>query len=119
MNAPQLIDEEARAFLREYYGKTLQCTEDLSEKACCTEATASKHKETLSLLPDEVFARHYGCGCPLPEDDLTGLVGLDLNPGACGFRRSMGLVGHAFCHGLCLCRPLYRGGKLAQRCIGE
>ena len=28
--------------------------------------------KTWKLLPDEVITRHYGCGCPLPEDDLTG-----------------------------------------------
>jgi arsenite methyltransferase len=71
-----------RGYLREYYGQRLQKTEDLTEQACCTTATAARHRETLSLLPDEVVTRHYGCGCPLPDDDLTGLTCLDLGSGA-------------------------------------
>ena len=76
------ISAEQREFLREYYGRVLQTKFDLTEQVCCTEATSSRHKETLTLLPDEVMARHYGCGCPVPEDDLRGLTCLDLGSGA-------------------------------------
>lgn len=76
------IDTEQRTFLRDYYGRHLQKTADLSEKACCTDSTHARHAETIALIPDEVMIKHYGCGCPLPEDDLTGLVGLDLGSGA-------------------------------------
>ena len=75
-------DETLRTYLRDYYGKALQSAADLTEKTCCTTATAARHRETLALLPDEVVSRHYGCGCPLPEDDLSGLVCLDLGSGA-------------------------------------
>lgn len=71
-----------REFLKDYYGRQLETSADLSEKACCTESTHRRHKDTVALLPDEVVTKHYGCGCPLPEDDLTGLVCLDLGSGA-------------------------------------
>ncbi len=79
-------DSEAIASLREYlrfyYGQYLKKTADLSQKACCTDETAARHAEILKLIPDEVVARHYGCGCPIPDDDLTGLTVLDLGSGA-------------------------------------
>ncbi|RMG18395.1 MAG: methyltransferase domain-containing protein [Planctomycetota bacterium] len=81
MNAT-VIDEELRGYLREYYGRRLQHNGDLTEQACCTDATAARHADTIALLPDEVVRRHYGCGCPLPEDDLSGLTCLDLGSGA-------------------------------------
>jgi len=71
-----------RAFLQEYYGRTLRSTGDLVEKACCTDVTQKRHAAILELIPDEVRARHYGCGCPLPDDDLNGLTVLDLGSGA-------------------------------------
>lgn len=71
-----------RAFLREYYGKRLQSAADLTEKACCTDETQRRHAKILELIPEEVRSRHYGCGCPLPEDDLGGLAVLDLGSGA-------------------------------------
>jgi arsenite methyltransferase len=76
------VADQQRAFLREYYGQTLQKTEDLTEQACCVESTFRRHASTIALLPDEVVTRHYGCGCPIPEDDLTGLTCLDLGSGA-------------------------------------
>ncbi|MGE0707292.1 MAG: methyltransferase domain-containing protein [Planctomycetota bacterium] len=82
MIVPAPLDADPRAFLQDYYGRRLQSSADLSEQACCTTATAAHHKDTLALLPDEVVRRHYGCGCPLPEDDLRGLTCLDLGSGA-------------------------------------
>lgn len=76
------VDHETHTFLREYYGQTLQKTADLTEQACCVDSTQKRHAATIALLPDEVVSRHYGCGCPLPEDDLTGLTCLDLGSGA-------------------------------------
>jgi SAM-dependent methyltransferase len=85
MNArpvPSADDPALRTYLRDYYGQRLQTNADLSEKACCTEATHARHAETIARIPDEVVIKHYGCGCPLPEDDLTGLTCLDLGSGA-------------------------------------
>ncbi len=71
-----------RSILRDYYGRHLKSKSDLSQKACCTEQSQSRFKHILELIPEEVKARHYGCGCPVPEDDLTGLRVLDLGSGA-------------------------------------
>jgi arsenite methyltransferase len=82
LDVPAELDEDLRGYLREYYGQRLQSNDDLTEKACCTTATASRFRDVLAKLPDEVVSRHYGCGCPVPEDDLRGLTCLDLGSGA-------------------------------------
>jgi ubiquinone/menaquinone biosynthesis C-methylase UbiE len=74
--------ESLRAKLREFYGRRLKTTQDLSETACCTTETAKRHGKVLSLIPAEVTERQFGCGCPIPEDDLAGLTCLDLGSGA-------------------------------------
>ena len=74
--------EELRKYLRNYYGKVLTRTEDLDMKACCSADTRSRHADTLALIPDEVKQRNYGCGCSIPQDDLTGLSALDLGSGS-------------------------------------
>jgi len=81
MNAQTTVEQQ-RAWLREYYGKTLASSADLTQQACCTESTLARHADTIALLPDELVAKHYGCGCPVPEDDLSGLTCLDLGSGA-------------------------------------
>lgn len=73
---------DLRAYLAEYYGRVLRSNRDFEKKACCTEETARRHPEILASLPDEVVAKHYGCGCPVPDDDLRGLSVLDLGSGA-------------------------------------
>jgi 2-polyprenyl-3-methyl-5-hydroxy-6-metoxy-1,4-benzoquinol methylase len=77
---PQVDD--LREHLRFYYGEHLKKSSDLSQKACCTDETENRHAEMLKLIPNEVKERHYGCGCPIPDDDLTGLSVLDLGSGA-------------------------------------
>ena len=71
-----------RAMLQEYYGKHLKRASDLSQKACCTDETKNRYSEILEMIPASVKERHYGCGCPIPEDDLNGLSILDLGSGA-------------------------------------
>jgi SAM-dependent methyltransferase len=71
-----------REHLRFYYGQYLKRTGDLSQKACCTLDTAERYKEIFQHIPAAVAERHYGCGCPIPSDDLTGLTVLDLGSGA-------------------------------------
>lgn len=78
MNGREIL----RARLREFYGKTLKTGADLKERACCTLDTQARHREILELIPEGVKTRHYGCGCPIPEDDLSGLTVLDLGSGA-------------------------------------
>lgn len=80
---PPVRDHDSlRSLLREYYGKRLTKTADLTQGACCTDDTSKRFAPILKLIPEEVIARHYGCGCPIPEDDLTGLTCLDLGSGA-------------------------------------
>lgn len=74
--------DSLRSILREYYGRYLKSQSDLSQKACCTDESQKRFQHVLDLIPAEVKARHYGCGCPVPDDDLTGLRILDLGSGA-------------------------------------
>lgn len=68
--------------LREYYGSVLSSRSDLQHSVCCSDETGRRNADIVALLPREVLDRHYGCGCPLPDDDLTGLTVLDLGCGA-------------------------------------
>ena len=82
-SSPAIHDlDYVRSILREYYGRHLKSKSDLSQKACCTDESQKRFKDILELIPDQVKARHYGCGCPVPEDDLTGSRILDLGSGA-------------------------------------
>lgn len=74
--------DEIREHLRFYYGTHLKNSADLSQKACCTTETAERFGEVMKLIPEEVKARHYGCGCPIPPDELEGLTVLDFGSGA-------------------------------------
>ena len=72
---------QAHAAVRDYYGQTLQSSDDLKTTACCSdEAVPEHHKPILSLLADEVMSRFYGCGSPIP-DALDGMTILDLGCG--------------------------------------
>ena len=70
--------ENLRSILRDYYGRHLKSKSDLSQNACCTGETQKRYKQILDLLPADVKEKHYGCGCPVPQDDLKGLTALDL-----------------------------------------
>lgn len=68
--------------VQEYYGKTLQKSEDLKTNACCTAITYPQHiKDALALIHDEVHAKYYGCGLTIPNE-LEGCKVLDLGSGA-------------------------------------
>ena len=67
--------------VRDYYGATLQSSDDLKTSACCpSEAVPEHHRPILSLLPDEVLSKFYGCGSPIPAA-LDGRTILDLGCG--------------------------------------
>ena len=67
--------------VRTYYGETLRSSDDLKTSACCpAEAVPELHKPILSLLPDEVLSKFYGCGSPIPPA-LEGCTVLDLGCG--------------------------------------
>src|SRR5262245_35437234 len=73
--------EIVRSMLQEYYGSKLRTKADLSQKACCVDDTQKRHADILELIPSEVKEKYYGCGCPIPAEDLTGLHVLDLGSG--------------------------------------
>ena len=68
--------------VQDYYGKTLQGSQDLQTNACCTDASLPEHlKPILSKIHDEVMMRYYGCGLIAP-DQLRGMRILDLGSGS-------------------------------------
>lgn len=67
--------------VKEYYGKILKGTRDLKSDACCTTATLpAHHREIISQIDDEILAKFYGCGSPIPLA-LDGCVVVDLGCG--------------------------------------
>jgi arsenite methyltransferase len=68
--------------VEEYYGKTLQSSQDLQTDACCTDTNIPAYiKTALADVHDEVMARYYGCGLVAPEQ-LDGMRILDLGSGS-------------------------------------
>lgn len=68
--------------VQEYYGKTLQKSQDLKTNACGTNIEYPKNiKSILSTIHDEVMAKYYGCGLTIPNK-LEGLKLLDLGSGS-------------------------------------
>ncbi|WP_062270045.1 methyltransferase domain-containing protein [Endozoicomonas arenosclerae] len=68
--------------VQDYYGKTLQSSDDLQTNACCTDASMPRHlKKALSNIHDEVLSHYYGCGLVCPEQ-LEGARILDLGSGS-------------------------------------
>ena len=74
--------EQTQESVRQYYGETLASNEDLKTSACCTtEAVAEHLKPLLANVHDEVMAKFYGCGSPIPSA-LEGATVLDLGCGS-------------------------------------
>jgi arsenite methyltransferase len=68
--------------VKDYYGKTLQGSDDLKTDACSTLDQPPQYlKSVLSQIHDEVMMRYYGCGLVAPEQ-LKGLHILDLGSGS-------------------------------------
>ncbi|GAQ93433.1 hypothetical protein KFL_015250010 [Klebsormidium nitens] len=81
-NSSQGADTKAavQASVQRYYGEVLQDSSDLKTSACCTPNAPPKHvRDALRNVPDEVVAKYYGCGSPLPA---AGLRVLDLGSGS-------------------------------------
>jgi arsenite methyltransferase len=66
--------------IQEYYGKTLQSSQDLKTSCCTAGAPPPEHREIMALIDDEIVSRFYGCGSPIP-DAVEGLTVLDLGCG--------------------------------------
>lgn len=68
--------------VKEYYGKTLQGSQDLQTNACCTDTDLPAYlKPVLASIHDDVMTRYYGCGLIAPAA-LRGMRILDLGCGA-------------------------------------
>ena len=67
--------------VQDYYGKVLADSKDLKTSACSGSKPALPVLEALKLVPEEVLARFYGCGAPLPLG-IDGLTVLDLGSGS-------------------------------------
>jgi SAM-dependent methyltransferase len=68
--------------VKDYYGKTLQGSDDLKTDACCTLDQPPEYlKSVLGQIHEEVMMRYYGCGLVAPEQ-LQGLRILDLGSGS-------------------------------------
>ncbi|NQU39604.1 MAG: methyltransferase domain-containing protein [Lentisphaerae bacterium] len=66
----------------EYYGSTLQKSEDLKTNACCTiQAYPEYIRKPLGMIHDEVTSKYYGCGLTIPHE-LSGCRLLDLGSGS-------------------------------------
>ena len=68
--------------LQEYYGKIIHSVNDLKTKACMCgpDAHSKVVRAVMPLIADEIMARFYGCGSPIPPL-LEGKTILDLGCG--------------------------------------
>ena len=68
--------------VKDYYGQTLQKSEDLKTDACCTlDKPADYLQQIFEKIHPEVHSRYYGCGLVAPQL-LEGLRILDLGSGS-------------------------------------
>ncbi|MDZ8118216.1 methyltransferase domain-containing protein [Pontiella agarivorans] len=66
----------------EYYGQTLEKSDDLKTNACCTVGAYPDYIQTpLGMIHEEVTGKYYGCGLTLPQE-LQGRRILDLGSGS-------------------------------------
>ncbi|MCB1648606.1 MAG: methyltransferase domain-containing protein [Pseudomonadales bacterium] len=73
---------QERDVVKEYYGKTLQSSEDLKTTACCDIGAVPEWlKPLLANIHPEVLSRYYGCGLIAPAL-LEGCRILDLGCGS-------------------------------------
>jgi len=76
------MEAKVQSEVQDYYGKTLETSNDLQTNACCTDDVIPDYlKKILSQINDEVMMKYYGCGLITPEA-LKGASVLDLGCGA-------------------------------------
>lgn len=67
--------------VQDYYGRVLKSKEDLQTSACCTsDAMPADLRPLLMNVHDDIRARFYGCGTPIPPE-IKGAHILDLGCG--------------------------------------
>lgn len=82
-------DKDIRQEVSQYYGETLQTSDDLQTNACCTDnGMPDLHKKLIQNIDDEILIKFYGCGSPIPSV-LQDCTVLDLG---CGTGRDAYLV---------------------------
>jgi arsenite methyltransferase len=75
--------QDRRADVQDYYGKTLQTSDDLKTNACCTAGSPPVYiQNAIRNLHPTTVQKYYGCGLCLPNYDLSGATVLDLGCGA-------------------------------------
>jgi arsenite methyltransferase len=77
------MENEIREEVKEYYGKSLQTSDDLKTNACCiggSTAYTPKEKEVLGKIHEDIIKKFYGCGSPIPQG-IEGAQILDLGCG--------------------------------------
>ncbi len=68
--------------VKNYYGQTLDSSDDLKTSACCVEEEIPSYlKPILKDIHGEVMTKFYGCGSPIPLE-LEGRTVLDLGSGS-------------------------------------
>jgi radical SAM/Cys-rich protein len=74
--------QDIRDRVREYYGNTLQSSDDLKTDACCctTQVPPKYVLDVIDEIDDEILTHFYGCGSPIPPA-LEGATVLDLGCG--------------------------------------
>lgn len=77
----QQYDDNVHEWVRDYYGEVLKTSSDLKTNACCAVPPPKWIRESMSNIHDDVLAKFYGCGFPIPEA-LRGRTVLDLGCGA-------------------------------------
>lgn len=76
------MEDQSFESIKEYYGEVLKSSKDLKTSACCTaDSPEPRIKEALKNIHDDVHARFYGCGSPIPHG-LKGLTVVDLGSGS-------------------------------------
>lgn len=84
------VTDTVHDHVKEYYGKTLQSSQDLKTGCCTSGAPTDEHATIIGMLDDEIVSRFYGCGSPIP-DMLEELTVVDLG---CGTGRDCYLLSH-------------------------
>ena len=75
-------NEELHENAKKYYGKELQCSNNLKTNCCkCSEKPPKNISDAIALLHEDIVSHYYGCGLVIP-DELEGLTCLDLGSGA-------------------------------------
>jgi arsenite methyltransferase len=81
-NSTNQTDSSIHTSVQQYYGKILQTSKDLKTSACTVASRPNNIiREILTMIPNEINSKFYGCGNPIPLG-IEGLNVLDLGCGS-------------------------------------